>query len=140
MQVDVDPRPGGIAVVFADIFLGKIVKIVLADVAHALQVVRSKIMPLSYMLMAAANVLLLAEAQGLVVEVADVIVEVEEAMNKEGPLDGKHRHQHVQGHRRQAVPDVLFQFQMQKCIICSIYMYKSDDGHNHQTIRSNHQC
>ena len=97
-------------------------------------------MPLFYMLMAAANVLLLAEAQGLVVEVADVIVEVEEAMNKEGPLDGKHRHQHVQGHRRQAVPDVLFQFQMQKCIMCSIYMYKSDDRHNHQTIRSNHQC
>ena len=128
MQVDVDPRPGRIAVVFADIFLGKIVKIVLGN---ALQVVRSKIM-----LMAAANVLLLAEAQGLIVEVADVIVEVEEAMNKEGPLDGKHRHQHVQGHRRQAVPDVLFQFQ----IICSIYMYKSDDGHNHQTIRSNHQC
>ena len=90
-------------------------------------------MPLSYMLlpMGAANVLLLAEAQGLVVEFADVIVEVEEAMNKEGPLDGKHRHQHVQGHRRQAVPDVLFQFQMQKCIICSIYMYKSDDRHNH---------
>ena len=92
------------------------------------------------MLMAAANVLFMAEAQGLVVEVADVIVEVEEAMNKQGPLDGKHRHQHVQGHRRQAVPDVLFQFQMQKCIICSIYMYKSDDRHDHQTIRSNHQC
>ena len=131
MQVDVDPRPRRIAV--ADIFLGKIVKIVLGN---ALQVVRSKIM-----LMAAANVLLLAEAQGLIVEVADVIVEVEEAMNKEGPLDGKHRHQHVQGHRRQAVPDVLFQFQMQKCIIiCSIYLYKSYDGHNHQTIRSNRQC
>ena len=92
------------------------------------------------MLMAAANVLFLVEAQGLVVEVADVIVEVEEAMNKEGPLDGKHRHQHVQGHRRQAVPDVLFQSQMQKCIMFSIYMYKSDVGHNHQTICSNHQC
>ena len=97
MQVDVDPGPGWVAVdilmlsvvemfVHSQLLLVNDLLVDAADVVEALQVVGPLIVTFLQMLEVAEVLVLVTDAE--VVDVTDVVVEVEEAVDEQGPLDG----------------------------------------------------
>ena len=107
MQVDVDPGPGGVAPVLTDsdvsllsgveVFLNLesviIGDVLVVNVVEALQIVISFLEVACVLTNKTYTVLVTVDAE--VVDITDIVVEVEESMDEQGPLYCQHCHQHV---------------------------------------------
>ena len=107
MQVDVDPRPGGVAPVLTDsdvsllsgveVFLNLesviIGDVLVVNVVEALQIIISFLEAACVLTNKTYTVLVTVDAE--VVDITDIVVEVEESMDEQGPLYCQHCHQHV---------------------------------------------
>ena len=82
MQVDVDPGPGWVAVVIWPL------SVVQMFVHSQLLLVNYQVVGPLINILEAADVLVLVTDADVVDGVADVVVEVEEAVDEQGPLDG----------------------------------------------------
>ena len=104
MQVDVDPGPGGVAPVLTDsdvsllsgvdVFLN-LESVIIGDVlvVEAFQIVISFLEVACVLTNKTYTVLVTVDAE--VVDITDIVVEVEESMDEQGPLYCQHCHQHV---------------------------------------------
>ena len=107
MQVDVDPGPGGVAPVLTDsdvsllsgvdvilnlesVIIGDVLVV---NVAEALQIIISFLEVACVLTNKTYTVLVTVDAE--VVDITDIVVEVEESMDEQGPLYCQHCHQHV---------------------------------------------
>ena len=107
MQVDVDPGPGGVAPVLTDsdvsllsgvhvilnlesVIIGDVLVV---NVMEALQIVISFLEAACVLTNKTYTVLVTVDAE--VVDITDIVVEVEESMDEQGPLYCQHCHQHV---------------------------------------------
>ena len=107
MQVDVDPGPGGVAPVLTDsdvsllsgvdVFLNLesviIGDVLVVNVVEALQIIISFLEVACVLTNKTYTVLVTVDAE--VVDITDIVVEVEESMDEQGPLYCQHCHQHV---------------------------------------------
>ena len=107
MQVDVDPGPGGVAPVLTDsdvsllsgveVFLNLesviIGDVLVVNVVEALQIIISFLEAACVLTNKTYTVLVTVDAE--VVDITDIVVEVEESMDEQGPLYCQHCHQHV---------------------------------------------
>ena len=107
MQVDVDPGPGGVAPVLTDsdvsllsgvdVFLNLesviIGDVLVVNVVEALQIIISFLEAACILTNQTYTVLVTVDAE--VVDITDIVVEVEESMDEQGPLYCQHCHQHV---------------------------------------------
>ena len=107
MQVDVDPGPGGVAPVLtdSDVSLLSGVEVILnlesviigdvlvVNVVEALQIIISFLEVACVLTNKTYTVLVTVDAE--VVDITDIVVEVEESMDEQGPLYCQHCHQHV---------------------------------------------
>ena len=107
MQVDVDPGPGGVAPVLTDsdvsllsgvdVFLNLesviIGDVLVVNVVEALQIIISFLEAACVLTNKTYAVLVTVDAE--VVDITDIVVEVEESMDEQGPLYCQHCHQHV---------------------------------------------
>ena len=107
MQVDVDPGPGGVAPVLTDsdvsllsgvdVFLNLesviIGDVLVVNVVEALQIIISFLEAACVRTSKTYTVLVTVDAE--VVDITDIVVEVEESMDEQGPLYCQHCHQHV---------------------------------------------
>ena len=105
MQVDVDPGPGGVAPVLTDsdvsllsgveVFFNLesviIGDVLVVNVVEALQIVISFLEAACVL----TNKTVLVTVDAEVVDITDIVVEVEESMDEQGPLYCQHCHQHV---------------------------------------------
>ena len=102
MQVDVDPGPGGVTPVLTDsdvsllsgvdVFLN-LESVIIGDVVEALQIIISFLEVACVLTNKTYTVLVTVDAE--VVDITDIVVEVEESMDEQGPLYCQHCHQHV---------------------------------------------
>ena len=107
MQVDVDPGPGGVAPVLTDsdvsllsgvdvtlnlesVIIGDVL---IVNVVEALQIIISFLEAACVLTNKTYTVLVTVDAE--VVDITDIVVEVEESMDEQGPLYCQHCHQHV---------------------------------------------
>ena len=107
MQVDVDPGPGGVAPVLTDsdvsllsgvdvilnlesVIIGDVLVV---NVAEAFRIVISFLEVACVLTNKTYTVLVTVDAE--VVDITDIVVEVEESMDEQGPLYCQHCHQHV---------------------------------------------
>ena len=107
MQVDVDPGPGGVAPVLTDsdvsllsgvdvtlnlesVIIGDVLVV---NVVEALQIIISFLEVACVLTNKTYTVLVTVDAE--VVDITDIVVEVEESMDEQGPLYCQHCHQHV---------------------------------------------
>ena len=107
MQVDVDPGPGGVAPVLTDsdvsllsgvdvilnlesVIIGDVLVV---NVVEALQIIISFLEAACVLTNQTYTVLVTVDAE--VVDITDIVVEVEESMDEQGPLYCQHCHQHV---------------------------------------------
>ena len=107
MQVDVDPGPGGVAPVLTDsdvsllsgvdVFLNLesviIGDVLVVNVVEALQIIISFLEVACVLTNKTYTVLVTVDDE--VVDITDIVVEVEESMDEQGPLYCQHCHQHV---------------------------------------------
>ena len=107
MQVDVDPGPGGVAPVLTDsdvsllsgvdVFLNLesviIGDVLVVNVVEALQIIISFLEAACVLTNKTYTVLVTVDDE--VVDITDIVVEVEESMDEQGPLYCQHCHQHV---------------------------------------------
>ena len=107
MQVDVDPGPGGAAPVLTDsdvsllsgvdVFLNLesviIGDVLVVNVVEAPQIIISFLEVACVLTNKTYTVLVTVDAE--VVDITDIVVEVEESMDEQGPLYCQHCHQHV---------------------------------------------
>ena len=107
MQVDVDPGPGGVAPVLTDsdvsllsgveVFLNLesviIGDVLVVNVVEALQIIISFLEAACVLTNKTYTVLVTVDVE--VVDITDIVVEVEESMDEQGPLYCQHCHQHV---------------------------------------------
>ena len=107
MQVDVDPGPGGVAPVLTDsdvsllsgvdvilnlesVIIGDVLVV---NVVEAFQIIISFLEVACVLTNKTYTVLVTVDAE--VVDITDIVVEVEESMDEQGPLYCQHCHQHV---------------------------------------------
>ena len=102
MQVDVDPGPGGVAPVLTDSDVSllsgvdvilNLESVIIGDVVEALQIIISLLEVACVLTNKTYTVLVTVDAE--VVDITDIVVEVEESMDEQGPLYCQHCHQHV---------------------------------------------